>query len=604
MSLSSALNAAVSGLQLNQRGMEIASHNISNVNTDGYSRRIVRQEAASNPAGTTRGVIVADIERVADRFLSEQVRTQTASFGKAEIRDRYFVDTQDLFGNLASNNSIAQHLADMTSRMESLAVDPESPTAAAGLLDDASAFVRDLNSISDEIVSLRRKADLEIEKAVDDLSNDLQLVADLNENIARGLADTSGVADIGDLQDQRDQALLRIGEKINIKTFARSNGEIAVFTGDSRMLIDGAALALEYQPSSSGTIDTVFDPITTEHGASIEGDIRDGALKGLLEMRDEVLPNLHRQMDALTENVRDIANAAHNRGSGLPAATTLTGSRVFADSTTDQVTTASDARFVVMGSNGVAVASFDLPAGAFTIDDLAAAVDLGLGADGSASVAGGRLVISAADPNNGIGVVDLNGGNDMSLSFDDGSGAVAFEGLSNFFGLNDFFQTPGVITGQNADGVSGSVEIRSDILTNPERISRGRISTDATPPVIGSERALAIGDGTIIAEMAAAFGQPQSIAAVGGLPPINKPLHEFAGEIIGLNSQLASSERERLSFEEALIDQFQTRLTDTAGVNMDEELANILVLQNAFNASARVVTTVDEMMEILTQLKR
>ena len=382
MSLNSAINAAVSGLQLNQRGMEIASHNISNVNTDGYSRRIVHQEAASNPAGTTRGVLVADIERVADRFLSEQVRTQTASFGKAELRERYFVDTQDLFGNIASNNSIAQSLADMTSRMEALAVDPESPTAAAALLDDAGAFVRDLNSISDEIVSLRRKADLEIEKAVDDLTNDLQLVADLNDNIARGLADTSGVADIGDLQDQRDQALLRISEKINIKTFSRSNGEIAVFTGDSRMLIDGAAIALEYQPSSSGTIDTVFGQIVTEHGASIEADIRDGALKGLLEMRDEVLPNLHRQMDALAENARDIANTAHNRGAGLPAANSLTGSRVFADSATDQVTTASDARFVVMGSNGLAIASFDLPADVYTIDDLAAAVDVGLGADG------------------------------------------------------------------------------------------------------------------------------------------------------------------------------------------------------------------------------
>lgn len=217
---------------------------------------------------------------------------------------------------------------------------------------------------------------------------------------------------------------------------------------------------------------------------------------------------------------------------------------------------------------------------------------------------GGRLVVSAASPNNGVGMVDLNGGADMSLSFDDGSGAAAFEGLSGFFGLNDFFQTPGVIAGQNPDGISGSIEIRSDILTNPERISRGRISTDVTPPVIGTDRAIAIGDGTMIAEMAAAFAEPISISAVGGLPPITKPLHEFAGEIIGLNSQLASAEKERLSFEEALIDQFQTRLRDVTGVNMDEELANILVLQNAFNASARVVTTIDEMMEILTQLKR
>lgn len=604
MPLNSAMNAAVSGLQLNQRSMEIASHNISNANTEGYSRRLVHQAAASNPLGTTRGVLIADIERVTSSFLTDQVRTQTASLGRSELRDRYFSGAQDLFGDISSNNSMAQHLADMLTKMETLAIDPESPTAASALLDDASAFVRDLNSISLEIEEFRRMADLEIDKAVDDITNDLQLVSELNSDIARGLNNGATDSDIGDLQDQRDLALLRVGEKININTFTRSSGEIAVFTGNGRMLVDGDAIALDYQASASGTIGTVYSQISTADGISIQDDISDGSLKGLLEMRDNILLDLHRQMDALAVNARDVANAAHNRGSGLPAADTLTGSRVFADSATDTVTTASDARFVVMGSNGLTVATFDLPAGAYTIDELATAVDTGLDVDGSASVIGGRLVISATNANNGVGLVDLNGGADMDLTFDDGSGAVAFQGLSNFFGLNDFFQTPGVIQGGNPDGASGIIEVRSDILTNPERISRGQITTAATAPVVGEDRAIAIGDGTIIAVMAAAFGEPINIAAVGGLPPINKPLHEFAAEIIGLNSQQAADEKERLAFEEALIDQFQTRLSDTTGVNMDEELANILVLQNAFNASARVITTVDEMMEILTQLKR
>lgn len=604
MTLNTALSAAVSGLGVNQVGLEIASHNIANVNTEGYSRRIGSQEAADDLGVGSRGVIVSGIKRVADSFLSEQVREQSAPFGRSEVRDRYFTDTQDLFGTIASNNSIGQRLTDMTTRMEALAVDPESPTAASALLDDAAAFARDLNTISDEIVELRRKADLEVDKMVDDINTDLVLVAELNAKIMNGRAAPGPAVDIGDMEDQRDQALLRIGEKLNIKTFERSTGEIVVFTGDARMLVDGDAVELAYDPTSTALLGTTFSDITLADGTSIQGDIRDGALKGLLEVRDDVLPNLHLQMDALAENARDIANAVHNRGVGLPAADSLTGSRSFADTSTDTVTTGSDTRFVVMGAGGGTVAVFDLPAGTFTIDDLAAAIDVGLDVNGTAAVVGGVLTISTTDPNNGVGLVDLNGGDDMAISFDDGSGAQAFEGFSAFFGLNDFFQTPGVVLGGDPQGISGGIGLRSDILTNPERMSRGRLSTDVTPPVPGTDVAVAIGDGSIMAELGAAFSRERSIGAVGGLPPINKPLHEYAGEILGHNAQLASDEKERLAFQEALVEQFTTRLTDVSGVNMDEELANILVLQNAFAASARVVTTVDEMMEIITNLKR
>lgn len=604
MTLNSALSAATMGLAINQRGLEIASHNIANVNTAGYSKRILNQESAGALVEQARGVNTSSIERLANDFLSSELQTQSTSLGRSETRDRYLTYTQDFFGTLQSDNSISQRLADMMANMETLAVQPESPTAASALIDDAVAFARDLNTIADEVISLRREADLEIDNMVDDINTDLTLIAELNQSIMTGLATAGPATDIGDLQDQRDLALLRISEKIDIKSFTRGTGEVVLFTGDARMLLDGDPILLDYQSSSSAGLGTVFSEISLATGDSMQSDIQDGALKGLLDARDTILPDLHRQLDALAENARDIANAVHNRGMGIPAATTLTGNRTFADSSTDNVTLGSDARFVVTNPNGVTVAAFDLTAGTFTIDDLAAAIDVGLGADGTAAVVNGALQISATDPNNGIGLVDLNGGADMAISFDDGSGPQAFEGLSAFFGLNDFFVTPGAIIGDNPDGVAGLIQLRSDLITEPARISRGQVTLDAVTPVAGVDRAITVGDGTIMADLAAAFAAERSIASVGGLPPINKPLHEFAAEIVGANSQLAVEEKDRLLFEEAMVEQFQTRLTDATGVNMDEELANILVLQNAFAASARVVSTADEMMEILVNMKR
>lgn len=603
MSLTSTLNAAVTGLQVNQKGLEIASHNIGNVNTEGYSRRVIHQEAADTAGLGARGVNISQIERVADEFLTSQIRTESATLGRSAVRDRYFTNIQGMFGDIGSDSSIGQRIADMTTRIESLAIDPESPTAASGLIEEAQGFTRDLNTIADEILRLRSEADLEIEHAIAGINDDLQLIADLNDKIAtRGAV---AGADVGDMLDQRDQALKRVGELINIKTFQRSNGEMVVFTGDARALVDGDATQLTYNSATAVGLGVTFDSISRSDGLSIQSDIRDGELKGLLEMRDKVLPNLHAQLDVLAASVRDLANAVHNRGMGLPAAPTLTGSRTFADPATDQVTVGSDVRFAVADAAGVAVATFDLPAGVYTISDLAAAIDAGLGAEGSAVVDGdGRLVVSAADPANGVGVVDLNGGADAAISFDDGSGAKAFSGFSNFFGLNDLFQTPGVVQGDASTGVAGTIEVRADLITNPERLSRGRMTMSATPPVVGADRVVALGDGTMMQELGAAFSAARSVPAVGGLPPINKPLHEYAAEIVGLVSQLAADEQERLAFEQSLVEQLETRLADKSGVNLDEELAKILVLQNAFSASARVVTTADEMMEVIIGLKR
>lgn len=601
-SIASALNAAVSGLAVNRAGLEVASHNIGNANTEGYSRRVQHQQTLGVSGTGARGVGVSDVERVADEFVTGQIREQSSSFGKSEVRDRYLGQMQDMFGTLTSDSSLGQRLSDMMSAMEALGVEPESPTAQGGLIDEAAALARDLNDMSTEILAMRNKADIEIANAVEKINADLALVADLNEKIAAQTGPGMETQDPGDLQDQRDEALKRLSQILNIKTFERPNGEVAIFTGDARGLLDGDAQTLQYEPIG-GSLSIVYNDIVLANGMSIQADVRSGELKGLLEVRDRLLPDLHRQIDSFTAHLRDAVNAAHNRGAGLPGADSLRGTREFADPATDQVTIGSDVRFVLSETSGLTAATFDLPAGVYTIDALAAAIDAGLGADGSAAVVNGDLMISATNPNHGVGIVDLNGGADAAITFDDGSGPEAFEGFSAFFGLNDFFVTGDLVQGGAVEGASTVIAVRADLIDNPERIARGRLSTGAAP-VVGADRALAIGDGSNVQDIAAALSQDRSFDSAGGLPPITKPLADYAGEILGRQSQLKAEEDERLAFEEAMVEQFERRRSDFSGVSIDEELANILVLQNAFNASARIVTTADEMMEIITNMKR
>ena len=607
MSLSTALNAAVTGLAVNQRGLEIASHNIGNAHTDGYSRKVIQQEAIATSSFGSGGVQIANVQRVADEFLVNQVRTESATFGKAETRDRYFGNLQDMFGTISSNSSIGQQMADLSARMESLAVEPESPTSALALIDTALTMTRDMNDMSNRIVDLRHGADVEIDQVVNQVNLDLQRVVKLNQDISN--ASNLGI-DAGDLRDARDLALKRVGQAINIKTFERDTGEVVVVTGDAKILVDGDAATIDYEASSTGQIGTTFQTISID-GQSIQTDIRDGKLKGLLEVRDKVLPNLHSELDALAAKTRDVLNQVHNRGMGFPAANSLSGTRGFTDTATETVTLDVDIRVATTSANGLIQGHFDLPAGAYTLDDMATALNDGFIAAGlpdgpiaTASVSAAGLTITAANAAHGIGIADLNGGADATITYDDGSGAVDVAGFSNFFGLNDLFVTEGLVPGGSSQNASSTIDVRADIIANPGIVSHGRLSTDPTVPVAGETRGVSIGDGSIAAAMAAALSENQSFDAVGGLPPIDKPLHEYAAEIIGLNSQLAADASEKMAFEEALIEQLETRQADFSGVSIDEELANILTLQNAFSASARVVTTVDEMLDAILQLKR
>jgi flagellar hook-associated protein 1 len=419
MSLSTALNAAVTGLAVNQRGLEIASHNIGNAHTDGYSRKVIQQEAISTSSFGSGGVQVANVQRVADEFLVNQVRTESATFGKAETRDRYFGNLQDMFGTISSNSSIGQQMADLSSRMESLAVEPESPTSALALIDTALTLTRDMNDMSKRIVDLRHDADVEISQVVDQVNIDLQRVVKLNQDIAN--ASNLGI-DAGDLRDSRDLALKRVGQAINIKTFERDTGEVVVVTGDAKILVDGDAATIDYEASSTGQIGTTFQTLSID-GQSIQSDVRDGKLKGLLEVRDKVLPNLHSELDALAAKTRDVINLAHNRGMGFPAANSLSGTRQFADTATETVTLDVDVRVATTSNNGIIQGHFDLPAGAYTLDDMATALNDGFVAAGlpdgpiaTASIGISGLTITAANAAHGIGIADLNGGTDATIA--------------------------------------------------------------------------------------------------------------------------------------------------------------------------------------------
>jgi flagellar hook-associated protein 1 len=600
MSLSIALNSAVSGLLVNQRSIQTASQNVANAQTEGYTRQILNRESVAI-AGFNGGVAVASLVRAVNEFLVKEQRGQVTALGGVSVDQQYLKLTQDLFGRPGSDASLGARLTDLGQRIQAMSIEPESGARRTAVVDAAVALAQDLNRASNTVTTLRLEAEREIGTAIGEINVALQDVVTLNREIAQG---TIANQNVSELQDQRDKALSVISNYMGIQTFERGFGEVVIYTDRGEALLDSQAVTLSYNTSSIANLDTVFDNIRI--GATpITNTITSGRLRGLLDMRDGTLIDLQAQLDALTAQLRDQVNLVHNRGTALPPPPTLTGSRTFADTTIEQVTLSDPTRVAVLDAAGTITAYIDLAAGVYTIDQVRDAINLGLAGFATATAANGTgLAITATAAGSGISLVDLvPGGGDSTVIYNDGAIVTNHAGFSNFFGLNDLFVTPQPIPTMPDAGIAGSIRVRADIVADPARLVRGRLYDDTvTLPVAGTTIGLGPGDNRVALQLTAAFDTTITFAPVGSLPTLTLTLAGFANEMLGRNATLARDAENRVKLQETVINDLATRRSETSGVNVDEEMANMLAYQNAYSASARVISVVSEMMDTLLQI--
>lgn len=368
MSLSIALNNALTSLNVNQKALSVLSQNIANANTAGYSRQIINQEAVylgNNGAG----VGVADISRKVDEYLNRAVQLQNSVSGRAGVRDEYYSRTQLLLGGPNGSNSLNTFSNNVFGALNSLSVTPESASLKANAVRDADSFAKQVSRLSSELQVLRFEADKDIKIAVDNINANLRELYTLNQAISREV--TAGQNPIG-FKDRRDVLVRDLSEFLDIQTFTRENGAINIFTANGINLVDENQHFLTYTPASSAdtfvddvnlssvrvfSVDfngNVFgDPIELVSGgpsSQVTSSLTSGKLKGLLDMRDRDLPQMLGQLDNYAATFRDEFNAIHNAGVPYPGLNSYTGTRsVFAE---DFRLWSGNMRIAVLNSDG------------------------------------------------------------------------------------------------------------------------------------------------------------------------------------------------------------------------------------------------------------
>ncbi len=419
-SLGVALRNALTGMQATRTAIDTASNNIANARNPDYHRQKVNL-ASRHILGAGSGVRVESVTRVVDQFLTKDLIENRSQRSQSEVSRQFFDQIQNLFGTVASDNSVSRRVIQIADKLESLVNTPSGLSEQSSAIAAVEGFVDHLRQLSDDIRGLREQAEQRIGESVQRLNEQTVLIRDLNTRIARALGNKQPA---GALQDQRDAAVSKIAEEIDIVTYERpANHELVVLTRSGQPLADHGAEPIGHITSSQLTAEIThaagdIDGINL-NGEDITRKIGSGRLNALIAMRDTILPDLQASIGQLSSTLSDELNKFANTGSGFPPPQQLVGSRNF--STGDVVGTTESLsgtlRLAVLNRQGNYVDNgFGQPdildldlrslalaqGGTLTVGSLVQAIDRGLSSASAHLDNSGRLVIETLQREYGI----------------------------------------------------------------------------------------------------------------------------------------------------------------------------------------------------------
>ncbi|MCF4164169.1 flagellar hook-associated protein FlgK [Zavarzinia compransoris] len=268
MSLNGAMNVALTGLLAHQSALQVVGGNVSNATNPNYTRKT--QETTA----TAGGVLVTAVERATDQALAKDLLAYSSLAGETGVQSKYLDKLSTLVGGSDGSARLATAAEDFATAWTVLQATPDSSTAQADVIAKADAFAAAVNALVAGIDSVDREVQSATADTVDEINGLLTKIDRLNDQISAG---NGAAANTLDLQDERDAAVRDLSALVDVKTIARSDGGLAVFTTSGLTLVDQSAVQLAYD----GT-----DVTRAGDASSLNGVFRAGELAGLLALRE------------------------------------------------------------------------------------------------------------------------------------------------------------------------------------------------------------------------------------------------------------------------------------------------------------------------------
>lgn len=320
---SSIFNIGVSGLNAAQAGMATTQHNIVNANTPGYSRQQVVQ--AANLAQFTgagyigQGTNVSGVKRVYNDFLNTQVLQGQAQASQLSTYLSQVTQIDNVLADPAAGLSPA--LQDFFNSMNVVANSPDSVPARQTLLGSAQFLTTRFQSLNQQFTDMSNSLNGQIGTSVTAVNSYAQQIATLNQNIALAVGAGAGQPP-NDLLDQRDQLVSQLNLEIKATVVKQSDGAYNVFVGN------GQALVVNNQAFGLKAVQSLTDPTRTEvaytaNGTTIplqQNGIQGGTLGGLLAFRDQSLDPARNALGRVAIGIATTVNQQHQLGQDLNGA--------------------------------------------------------------------------------------------------------------------------------------------------------------------------------------------------------------------------------------------------------------------------------------------
>ena len=344
--LSLTLGNALSGLKASQQALAVISQNVANANNADYSRQVITQESVALGGQVGNGVRTKDVIRAVDEFIARSVTNRNSDVAQTSTIKDYYNQVQQYFGQPGASNSIDTYLNTYFTNLNTLQSNPKDGSVKLATVSAAQTAASQISQLAYNIEDTRFQADQAISKSVDNINSLVKQLQGYNVALINAQKNNASPAS---LLDSVQATLNKLSTEIDIKYQFQPDGTVSVSGGGGYNLLNGSSrYELSYKPALSA--DDFVNKATTNElqlysvdqagnradqptatianagvGSQIKSTITSGNLKGLMQVRDTLLPNMLDQLNNLAANLRDQMNSIHNQGSSFPPAASLTG---------------------------------------------------------------------------------------------------------------------------------------------------------------------------------------------------------------------------------------------------------------------------------------
>jgi flagellar hook-associated protein 1 FlgK len=631
------LATGVSGLLAFQKALDTISNNISNVNTPGYSAEtanLVTNPASPAPNGWLgTGVSVNSVTRSYDAFLATQLNSSTSSYNQLNTLSTLAGNISNMFADTSSGLSAT--LQSFSGAIQSMANAPAQTATRQAVLTQAQSLVSQFKSYNSSLSQIASQVNGQIQGLAGTITSLGQNIAQLNQQITAASANGSGQAP-NQLLDQRDSLINQLSQDIGVNTVTQSDGSVNVFIGNGQPLVLGASsstLSAGPDQFNSGQLQVSLQ--TTSGSVDITNSLTGGSLGGLLQFQQQMLVPAQNTLGQAAVTLTNLLNNQNEAGLDLNGAVgqallavggpqvlpsgNNTGSADVSAAVSDLGTlTTSNYDLKYDGSNwslvdtasGAATSLTAATSGTppittltgagltLTVSGTAKAGDRFLVEPTSNAVAG--LTLLTSDPSKiaaaGPLITSAAAGNSGNASIQD---AVVPDTSASAWTRGDYTLTFSSATGFAVKDASGAAVTATvtDAAGNP--VTPPAYSSGATISFNGIEVTLtgtpAAGDSFAIDDNAGGSGDNSNALLManilntqvlnGGTASLSDVVNAYVGTVGVQTSQAQNG----ATAQQSAMTSAQAAQQSVSGVNLDEEAANMVQFEQAYQAAAQVI---------------